>query len=221
MAVKRLKGNRVGAQFKCLFLMTQFPQQEVMLKSLSSTQIPVMNGPFLLPSVTATETGRQEMAIITTSIGTLLCRMDLAAGALEFHIFPTLLLATTLGRLVLNVATTRLILTQAETKGLMAAALEYDDPVVLFEPVLLYFVKHEGVPVDHVFIGSCTNGRIEDLREAARFLAGKKVHPGVTALVVPGSGRVRRAARIIDPEPGATLVRPIARAQLRASSSSA
>jgi len=39
-----------------------------------------------------------------------------------------------------------------DAKGLMAAALEYDDPVVFFEPVLLYFVKHEGVPVDHYTI---------------------------------------------------------------------
>ena len=50
------------------------------------------------------------------------------------------------------------------------------------------------IAIDTVFIGSCTNGRIEDLREAARVLAGRRVAPGVTALVVPGSAAVRLAA---------------------------
>jgi 3-isopropylmalate/(R)-2-methylmalate dehydratase large subunit len=50
------------------------------------------------------------------------------------------------------------------------------------------------IPVDVVFIGSCTNGRIEDLRAAARVLRGRKVAQGVTALVVPGSEQVRRQA---------------------------
>ena len=49
----------------------------------------------------------------------------------------------------------------------------------------------EEVPVDVVFIGSCTNGRIEDLREAARVAQGRKVAAGVRALVVPGSGLVK------------------------------
>ncbi len=52
----------------------------------------------------------------------------------------------------------------------------------------------EGTPVDWVFIGSCTNGRLSDLREAARFMAGRKVAPGVRAWVVPGSERTRRDA---------------------------
>jgi len=50
------------------------------------------------------------------------------------------------------------------------------------------------VKIDTVFIGSCTNGRIEDLREAARFLKGRRVAEEVTVLVVPGSERVRRQA---------------------------
>jgi 3-isopropylmalate/(R)-2-methylmalate dehydratase large subunit len=50
------------------------------------------------------------------------------------------------------------------------------------------------IAVDRVFIGSCTNSRIEDLRAAAWVVAGKKVAPGVTALVVPGSAQVRRQA---------------------------
>jgi 3-isopropylmalate/(R)-2-methylmalate dehydratase large subunit len=50
------------------------------------------------------------------------------------------------------------------------------------------------IPVDKVFIGSCTNGRIEDLRAAAAVAKGRKVAKGVTALVVPGSGLVKRQA---------------------------
>ncbi|STG52770.1 3-isopropylmalate dehydratase large subunit [Escherichia coli] len=44
------------------------------------------------------------------------------------------------------------------------------------------------VAIDKVFIGSCTNSRIEDLRAAAEIAKGRKVAPGVQALVVPGSG---------------------------------
>lgn len=51
-----------------------------------------------------------------------------------------------------------------------------------------------GTPVDWVFIGSCTNSRLSDLREAARFARGRKVAAGVTAWVVPGSENVRRDA---------------------------
>jgi 3-isopropylmalate/(R)-2-methylmalate dehydratase large subunit len=52
----------------------------------------------------------------------------------------------------------------------------------------------EGTPIDWVFIGSCTNGRLSDLREAARFLAGRTVASGVRAWVVPGSEATRRTA---------------------------
>src|SRR3546814_1250935 len=51
-----------------------------------------------------------------------------------------------------------------------------------------------GNPIDVVFIGSCTNGRIEDLRAAAQIIKGKRVAPGVRALVVPGSGKVKAQA---------------------------
>jgi 3-isopropylmalate/(R)-2-methylmalate dehydratase large subunit len=54
--------------------------------------------------------------------------------------------------------------------------------------------KLEGVPVQRVFIGSCTNSRIEDLRAAAAIAKGRKVAAGVRALVVPGSGLVRLQA---------------------------
>jgi 3-isopropylmalate dehydratase len=52
----------------------------------------------------------------------------------------------------------------------------------------------EGVPVDKVFIGSCTNGRIEDLREVAAIAMGRKVADNIHALVVPGSGLVKKQA---------------------------
>ncbi len=51
-----------------------------------------------------------------------------------------------------------------------------------------------GLKVDVVFIGSCTNGRVEDIRAAVAVLRGRKVAPGVRALVVPGSGLVKRQA---------------------------
>jgi 3-isopropylmalate/(R)-2-methylmalate dehydratase large subunit len=50
------------------------------------------------------------------------------------------------------------------------------------------------IPIDRVFIGSCTNGRIEDLRAAAAVVRGHKVAKGVGAMVVPGSGLVKRQA---------------------------
>jgi 3-isopropylmalate/(R)-2-methylmalate dehydratase large subunit len=52
-------------------------------------------------------------------------------------------------------------------------------------------VSLQDVPLDTVFIGSCTNGRIEDLRAAAAILKGSKVSPGLRALVVPGSAQVK------------------------------
>ena len=52
----------------------------------------------------------------------------------------------------------------------------------------------EGLKIDRVFIGSCTNARIEDLREAARVARGRTVAPGVRAMVVPGSMRVKAQA---------------------------
>nr|WP_206958487.1 3-isopropylmalate dehydratase large subunit [Trinickia acidisoli] len=52
----------------------------------------------------------------------------------------------------------------------------------------------EGTPIDRVFIGSCTNARIEDLRAVAQIVRGHKVAPTVRAMVVPGSGLVRDQA---------------------------
>jgi 3-isopropylmalate/(R)-2-methylmalate dehydratase large subunit len=50
------------------------------------------------------------------------------------------------------------------------------------------------IAIDRVFIGSCTNARLEDLRAAASVVRGKHVHPKVRAMVVPGSTSVKRAA---------------------------
>ncbi len=54
--------------------------------------------------------------------------------------------------------------------------------------------KITDIEIDRVFIGSCTNGRIEDLRAAARMAEGRKVHERVNAMVVPGSGLVKAQA---------------------------
>jgi len=67
------------------------------------------------------------------------------------------------------------------------------------ERSLAYMGLTAGTPmqeirVDRVFIGSCTNGRIEDLREAAAIARGRRVAEGVGAMVVPGSGLVKRVA---------------------------
>jgi 3-isopropylmalate/(R)-2-methylmalate dehydratase large subunit len=78
---------------------------------------------------------------------------------------------------------------------------EFSDPVErrAAERALEYMGLRGGEPitslkVDRVFIGSCTNARIEDLREAAAVVRGYRVAPHVNAMVVPGSGLVRRQA---------------------------
>lgn len=52
-----------------------------------------------------------------------------------------------------------------------------------------------GMPVDYVFVGSCTNGRIEDLREFTEFVRGKKKADNITAWIVPGSKQVEKQAK--------------------------
>ncbi len=54
--------------------------------------------------------------------------------------------------------------------------------------------KLRDIEIDTVFIGSCTNGRIEDLREVARVMEGRRVREGIRAMIVPGSGLVRAQA---------------------------
>ena len=81
------------------------------------------------------------------------------------------------------------------------------DPADLVDPddrataerALAYMALEPGTPIadiaiDRVFIGSCTNSRIEDLRVAASVVDGRTVHPSVRAMVVPGSAAVRRQA---------------------------
>jgi 3-isopropylmalate/(R)-2-methylmalate dehydratase large subunit len=67
------------------------------------------------------------------------------------------------------------------------------------ERTLAYMDLQPGMPlsdiaVDRVFIGSCTNSRIDDLRAAAAILRGRKIAPGIEAWVVPGSGLVKAQA---------------------------
>src|SRR5947209_15285596 len=68
-----------------------------------------------------------------------------------------------------------------------------------YERALAYMGLQPGqkiteIALDTVFIGSCTNSRLEDLRQAARYVQGKRVSPQVRAMVVPGSTQVRRMA---------------------------
>lgn len=77
----------------------------------------------------------------------------------------------------------------------------FSDPVerASAEKALAYMgldagVKLTDVAIDKVFIGSCTNSRIEDLRAAAAIAKGRKVAPGIVAMVVPGSGPVKAQA---------------------------
>jgi 3-isopropylmalate/(R)-2-methylmalate dehydratase large subunit len=78
----------------------------------------------------------------------------------------------------------------AETDPLRRSALEKALDYMQFSPG----EPMVGKKVDVVFIGSCTNGRLSDLRAAARILRGRKAAPGVRLMVVPGSERVRRDA---------------------------
>ena len=73
-----------------------------------------------------------------------------------------------------------------ERKSAMYRSLEY----MGLKPNM----KISDIKVDTIFIGSCTNGRIEDLRLAAKLLEGKKIAKDVTAMVVPGSGLVKKQA---------------------------
>jgi 3-isopropylmalate/(R)-2-methylmalate dehydratase large subunit len=79
---------------------------------------------------------------------------------------------------------------------------DYTDPAqrLMLEKALAYMDLQPGKPVlghpvDVVFIGSCTNGRINDLRQAAAIFKGRKVAPGLRVLVVPGSQQVKHQAK--------------------------
>ncbi|RFU71543.1 3-isopropylmalate dehydratase large subunit [Peribacillus saganii] len=80
-----------------------------------------------------------------------------------------------------------------------AGEVKTEDSKKSLRSALQYMGLEEGmkitdIPVQHVFIGSCTNSRLEDLRQAADVVKGQKVSTGVRALVVPGSQRVKLAA---------------------------
>jgi 3-isopropylmalate/(R)-2-methylmalate dehydratase large subunit len=70
---------------------------------------------------------------------------------------------------------------EAAERALTYMALEPDMPI-------------QDIKIDRVFLGACTNARIEDLRMAAQVIKGKKVNPNVYAMVVPGSARVKKQA---------------------------
>jgi 3-isopropylmalate/(R)-2-methylmalate dehydratase large subunit len=80
------------------------------------------------------------------------------------------------------------ILEDAEERGAAERALEYMD--------LKAGTPLKKIAIDTVFLGSCTNGRIEDLRAAAGILDGKKISSTLRMLVVPGSARVRLQAEV-------------------------
>ena len=89
----------------------------------------------------------------------------------------------------------------APVDGRVPDPSELDDPAdrATAERALAYMALEPGTPIeeiriDRVFIGSCTNARIEDLRTAASIVGGRQVHPSVRAMVVPGSAAVRRQA---------------------------
>lgn len=77
--------------------------------------------------------------------------------------------------------------------------IENEDKRITYKKMLQYMNLKEGMqledfPIDYVFIGSCTNARISDLRDAARIAKGRKVKRNVVAWVVPGSRNVKRQA---------------------------
>jgi len=85
--------------------------------------------------------------------------------------------------------------------GAVPSPASFDDPLerAAAERALAYMNLTPGtrmtdIAIDRVFFGSCTNARIEDLRAAAAVIEGKKVHPDVGAMVVPGSGLVKMQA---------------------------
>ncbi len=89
----------------------------------------------------------------------------------------------------------------APVTGVVPDPADFDDPdqQAAVERALQYMALEPGTPlrdvrVDRVFIGSCTNSRIEDLRAAAAVVAGRRVAEGVRVLVVPGSVQVKRQA---------------------------
>ena len=76
--------------------------------------------------------------------------------------------------------------------------------------------KAEDIELGYVFLGSCTNARLSDLVEASHIVKGNKVHPNITAIVVPGSRTVKKEAealglmsflkkQVLNGEPGCSM----------------
>ena len=89
----------------------------------------------------------------------------------------------------------------APVDGTVPDPAAFDDPSdrIATERALEYMDLRPGqrideIAIDRVFIGSCTNSRLADLRAAAEIVAGRRIDPRVTGLVVPGSAAVRREA---------------------------
>jgi 3-isopropylmalate/(R)-2-methylmalate dehydratase large subunit len=87
---------------------------------------------------------------------------------------------------------------EADADAEYCLVLEYDlddlEPMVAFPhlPSNGHKVRETDVRIDQAYLGSCTNGRIEDMRIAAEVIRGRKVHPDVRFLVVPASQKVYR-----------------------------
>jgi 3-isopropylmalate/(R)-2-methylmalate dehydratase large subunit len=102
----------------------------------------------------------------------------------------------------IDAATLEPMITYGTNPGMVipiSAPIPAADGDPIYDKALRYMGFHGGdamlgKPVDTVFIGSCTNGRLEDLEAAASVLKGRKVAPGVHLLIVPGSQQVKRDA---------------------------
>ncbi len=112
---------------------------------------------------------------------------------------------------VVDLATLSPMVTWGTNPGMVTSiAMKVPDPASAADPAqreawqlaLDYMGLTPGTPItdisiDRVFIGSCTNGRLEDLIRAARIVKGRKIAPTVRAMVVPGSGIVKREAELL------------------------
>ena len=126
----------------------------------------------------------------------------------RWRALPTDADATFDREVVIDVATIRSQVTWGTNPGMVVpidgavpdpAAIDDADDRAAAERALAYMGLAPGTPireieVDRVFIGSCTNSRIEDLRAAAAVVRGRHVHPSVRAMVVPGSAQVKGQA---------------------------
>ena len=89
----------------------------------------------------------------------------------------------------------------APISGRIPDPASFDDPLQQESAAraLQYMDLQAGTPIqdikiDRIFVGACTNARLEDLRAAADVVRGRKVHPDVYAMVVPGSAKIKREA---------------------------